>query len=53
MEFSEGTGVHIDIVGYLAGILELAAGTKIAQNPDIVGVQVVAGAGFEPTTFRL
>ena len=46
-------GVEINVTGYLAGILQIASGTKPEHNPNVVGVQVVAGLGFEPRTFRL
>jgi site-specific DNA recombinase len=47
-------GVNINVVGFLAGMLQLATGgTSREQPPKIVQTAVVAGAGFEPTTFRL
>ncbi len=41
--------------GDLAGILSLAAGRKTPAHPqdERVLLSVVAGAGFEPATFRL
>ena len=48
--------LEIDLYGDLAGILALA-GKKdrpLDQNdPSVQQVKVVAGIGFEPTTFRL
>ena len=56
-------GVSIDLHGALAGILTLAqesqsTGSKrkkasILSNEDLLQVKLVAGVGFEPTTFRL
>ncbi len=46
--------VHIH--GALAGILSLASKSKKALNlsaEDLLQVKLVAGAGFEPATFRL
>ncbi len=55
------TSWSIDLTGHLAGILSLAGaktrkgGTGAASQTADVNQQVklVAGAGFEPTTFRL
>ena len=44
-------GYQIDLEGDLAGILALAAGAK-AQDAKRQ-IKLVAGVGFEPTTFRL
>ena len=48
--------LEIDLYGDLAGILTLA-GKKIRpldqNDPSVQQVKVVAGVGFEPTTFRL
>ena len=44
-------GYQIDLEGDLAGILALAAGAK-AQDAQRQ-LKLVAGVGFEPTTFRL
>ena len=43
------------IQGDLAGILSLAAGKETPANPEDgrVLTSMVAGAGFEPATFRL
>ncbi|GGC12532.1 resolvase [Novosphingobium endophyticum] len=47
-------GLDIDLHGDLAGILSLATAKKGAdQGPDLQQVKMVAGVGFEPTTFRL
>ena len=49
-------GYLIDIEGELAGILSLCAANKNAANLPESGIQqikLVAGAGFEPATFRL
>ncbi len=46
----------IDLHGHLAGILSLAAKTKKPPHKDgdfKESTKVVAGVGFEPTTFRL
>ncbi len=51
-------GYAIDVQGDLAGILALASDTK-AKTADagvaeaVLQVSLVAGVGFEPTTFRL
>ncbi len=48
-------GHHIELAGELAGILALgeAETTKPAQFARVKSVTMVAGVGFEPTTFRL
>ena len=48
-------GHHIEIAGELAGILALgeAETTRPAQFARAGSVTMVAGVGFEPTTFRL
>jgi site-specific DNA recombinase len=45
----------IDLYGEIAAILCMAAGKKAADVPVSVAEQLVmvAGVGFEPTTFRL
>ena len=50
----EGNGLTT-VQGDLAGILTLAAGKKTPADPGDgrVLLSLVAGAGFEPTTFRL
>ena len=49
--------LEIDLHGDLAGILSLAANSKKGpldeSDPCVQQVKVVAGAGFEPATFRL
>ena len=47
--------LEIELAGDLAGILALAAGSKKPVTGDRDGLQVtlVAGEGFEPSTFRL
>ena len=48
--------LDIDLYGDLAGILSLAAqieGPLDESDPSVVQVKMVAGAGFEPATFRL
>ena len=52
----EGCGLLIDLHGDLAGILNIAAGIdKPLKINDLSPLQakMVAGVGFEPTTFRL
>tara|TARA_R110000850_G_scaffold113041_4_gene227553 strand:+ start:2002 stop:3648 length:1647 start_codon:yes stop_codon:yes gene_type:complete len=46
---------HIELAGELAGILDLGAAetTKPARSARVKSVTMVAGVGFEPTTFRL
>ena len=51
-------GYAVDLKGDLAGILAMASGgkgkTAVAGGPSAVSqVSLVAGAGFEPATFRL
>ena len=54
---SPGKDGHADLCleGDLAGILTLAAGAKTPAHADDerVLISLVAGAGFEPATFRL
>ena len=47
--------LQVDLAGDLAAILAMATNKKPAENePDgMVQVKMVAGVGFEPTTFRL
>jgi site-specific DNA recombinase len=48
--------LEIDLFGDLAGILALATNAKgplDESGPEIQQVKMVAGAGFEPATFRL
>ncbi len=52
----EPGGFLMDIEGDLAGILALARDSKKAASlsgDDLVQIKLVAGAGFEPATFRL
>ena len=61
---AEGTGLGLTLEGDLAGLLRLAAGAEGADTkkaPDVLPeafditeeIVLVAGAGFEPATFRL
>ena len=54
--FPEGSKLVIELVGELAGLLSLGRGQN-AKTPTGVSlgrsVSLVAGVGFEPTTFRL
>jgi site-specific DNA recombinase len=48
--------LDIDLFGDLAGILSLATNANRPleeSDPSVVQVKLVAGVGFEPTTFRL
>ena len=48
--------LDIDLYGDLAGILTLATNKDRPldeSDPSVVQVKLVAGVGFEPTTFRL
>ena len=48
--------LEIDLYGDLAGILSLAGNKDkplSESDPSVQQVKVVAGVGFEPTTFRL
>ena len=50
------TSLSIDLHGHLAGILSLATKAKRPLNesgPEVGYMKLVAGVGFEPTTFRL
>ena len=56
VNFNECGQPHIDIQGSLAGILSLSKAKKNATSlseGDIQEIKLVAGVGFEPTTFRL
>ena len=55
-----GKRPHLDLVGDLAGILSIAANRERAEVSRELSVfnydkqeAMVAGVGFEPTTFRL
>ena len=53
---TDGSDVLIDIEGDLAGILSVCDKSKKAAGlspNDLVQIKLVAGVGFEPTTFRL
>ena len=51
---ADGGGLNVDLKGDLAGILHLAtAKDRANQGPDPQQAKLVAGVGFEPTTFRL
>ena len=46
--------VRIDLTGEIANMLKLSTGAEsVAKEPCRSSVKVVAGAGFEPATFRL
>jgi site-specific DNA recombinase len=47
-------GFRIELVGEIANMVQLSAGAKsIVSDVEKASVKVVAGVGFEPTTFRL
>jgi hypothetical protein len=51
-----GRSLDIDLFGDLAGILSVATQKERPpdeSDPSIQQVRLVAGAGFEPATFRL
>lgn len=50
-----GNDLAIELVGDLAGILSVVDGARTANSAasKAVQIKVVAGAGFEPATFRL
>jgi len=51
---SENGKLEIELAGDLAGILALSNGSKKpASRGDGLQATLVAGVGFEPTTFRL
>ncbi len=53
---AEPHGFVIDLEGDLAGILSLCQESKKAaglSSDDLMQIKLVAGVGFEPTTFRL
>ncbi len=48
--------LSIDLYGHLAGILSMATKAKRPlheSGPEVGYTKLVAGVGFEPTTFRL
>ncbi|MCB1467469.1 MAG: recombinase family protein [Rhizobiaceae bacterium] len=50
----EGDGLSIELVGDLAGILALSSQKQSpAECAGLGAITLVAGVGFEPTTFRL
>jgi site-specific DNA recombinase len=51
----ENGRLEIELLGDLAGILTLSTGGKkpVTEGRDGLQVTLVAGVGFEPTTFRL
>ncbi len=53
---AEDGELRIDLKGELAGILAMSSGGKnpaAAMRGGLEQIKVVAGAGFEPATFRL
>ena len=47
-------GFEVELVGEIANMVQLSAGVESwAKEPYRSSVKVVAGVGFEPTTFRL
>jgi hypothetical protein len=45
---------EIELVGEIANMVRLSAGSEtFGKDPYRSSVKVVAGVGFEPTTFRL
>jgi hypothetical protein len=47
-------GFAIELVGEIANMVRLSAGAEIVgKEPYRSSVKLVAGVGFEPTTFRL
>jgi len=56
VQFNDAGKSQINIQGNLAGILSLSQTNKKAASiskDDIQQIKLVAGVGFEPTTFRL
>ena len=49
----EGTGETIELVGAIVGMVELGNKKAALDARTACSVKVVAGAGFEPATFRL
>ena len=55
-DIGKESGFLLDIEGDSAGILSLCQTSKKAvgiSSDDLVQIKLVAGVGFEPTTFRL
>ncbi len=48
----EGDRVHLELEGALSAMIDTAQFGALA-GVDVCSVKVVAGVGFEPTTFRL
>ena len=47
-------GLEVELVGEIANMVRLGSGAEgIVREPYRSSVKVVAGAGFEPATFRL
>ncbi len=47
-------GFAVELVGEIANMVQLSAGAgAVEREPYRSSVKVVAGVGFEPTTFRL
>jgi site-specific DNA recombinase len=47
-------GFEIELIGEIANMVRLSAGSEsLGKEPYRSSVKVVAGVGFEPTTFRL
>ena len=49
----EGNSLQIELVGELAGLMALSEKTKARGDATGCSITMVAGVGFEPTTFRL
>ena len=50
----EGKGWEVGLIGAIAEMIKLATNTEaFVREPLRSSVKVVAGVGFEPTTFRL
>ena len=49
----EGDNLQIELVGELAGLMALSERTKARGYATGCSITMVAGVGFEPTTFRL
>jgi hypothetical protein len=48
--------LSVDLHGHLAGILAMASNSRkplVQTGPEIASIKLVAGVGFEPTTFGL
>ncbi|NDR55684.1 recombinase family protein [Aliiruegeria sabulilitoris] len=49
----EGDSLQIELVGELAGLMALSQKSKARGDATGCSITMVAGVGFEPTTFRL